>query len=98
MAGRPSRWALAHILVLVSVTVPLPFPLLLLLSFRRLFSAVGDRMSTILPHYDVPFVRISDACLKCAARGLLKILDAKITQKIATCAPSHNFVGKYLRN
>jgi len=24
--------------------------------------------------------------------------DAKLTQKIAICAPLHNFVGLYLRN
>ena len=28
----------------------------------------------------------------------LKIQDAKMTQKIAICAPSHRFVGLYLRN
>jgi len=33
-----------------------------------------------------------------AARGSLKIQDAKIMQKIAMGAPSHNFVGLYLRN
>jgi len=36
--------------------------------------------------------------MKFAASGLLKIHDAKMTQKIAICAPSHNFVGLYLRN
>jgi len=36
--------------------------------------------------------------MKCAARGWLKIQDAKMTQKIAIWAPSHNFVGLYLRN
>ena len=35
--------------------------------------------------------------LKCAARGWLKIQDAKIA-KMAICAPLHNFVGLYLRN
>ena len=29
---------------------------------------------------------------------LAETQDAKITQKIAICAPSHNFVGLYLRN
>jgi len=43
----------------------------------------------------VASVRIWNACLKCAARGSLKIQDAK---KIAISAPSHNFVGPYLRN
>jgi len=36
--------------------------------------------------------------LKFAARGWLKIHDAKVTQKIAICAQSHNFVGLCLRN
>jgi len=43
-------------------------------------------------------VRIWNAGLKCAARGSLEIQDAKMMQKIAICAPSHNFVGLYLRN
>ena len=34
----------------------------------------------------------------CAARGSLKIQDAKITPKIAICAPSHNFLGLYILN
>jgi len=34
----------------------------------------------------------------CGARGSLKIRDAKITKKIAICAPSLKFVGQYLRN
>jgi len=36
--------------------------------------------------------------LECAARGLLKLQDTKSMQKIATCTPSHNFVGLYLHN
>jgi len=43
-------------------------------------------------------VRIKNAGLKCAARGSLEIQDAKMTQKIAICAPLHNFVGLNLRN
>jgi len=35
---------------------------------------------------------------ECAACGWLKIQDAKIAQKIAICAPLHNFVWLYLRN
>jgi len=46
----------------------------------------------------VALVRIYNAGLKRAARGSLEIQDAKIRQKIAICAPSHNFVGLYLRN
>jgi len=44
--------------------------------------------------HDVALVRIYDAGLKCAARGLLEMQDPKI----AIWAPSHNFVGLYLRN
>jgi len=43
-------------------------------------------------------VRISDAGLKPAARGLLKTQDAKKLPKIAIWAPSHNFVGLYICN
>jgi len=42
-------------------------------------------------------VRISDAGLKRAARGCLEMQDAKKSPKIAIWAPSHNFVGLYLR-
>jgi len=38
------------------------------------------------------------AGLKYAARGSLEMQDPKTRQKIATWAPSHNFVGPYLRN
>jgi len=48
--------------------------------------------------HGVALVRILDAGLKRAARGLLKIQDAKKSRKIAIRAPSHNFVGLYLRN
>jgi len=48
--------------------------------------------------HGVALVRIYNAGLKCAARGSLEIQSAKMMQKIATWAPSHNFVGLYLRN
>jgi len=48
--------------------------------------------------HGVALARIYDAGLKRAARGLLKIQDAKKSPKIAIWAPSHNFVGLYLRN
>jgi len=48
--------------------------------------------------HGVALVRIYDAGLKRAARGSLMIQDAKNCQKIAIWAPSHNFVGLYLRN
>jgi len=56
LAGRPSGWALAHILVMAAlcnrcVFLPCDFYLLsFFLFFPHLISAVGDWMSTILPH------------------------------------------------
>jgi len=46
----------------------------------------------------VALVRISDAGLKRAARGSLKNTGRKKVSKIAIWAPSHNFVGLYLRH
>ena len=43
-------------------------------------------------------VRIQDAGPKRAACGSLKTQDAKKSPKIAIWAPSHDFVGLYLRN
>ena len=48
--------------------------------------------------HGVALVRIWDAGLKRAARGSLKIQDAKKSPKIAIWAPSHKFIGLYLRN
>jgi len=45
-----------------------------------------------------PLVRIQDAGLKRAACRSLKTQDAKKSPKVAIRAPSHNFVGLYLRN
>jgi len=45
----------------------------------------------------VALVRIQDAGLKPAARGLLEMQYAKKSPKIAMWAPSHNFVWLYLR-
>ena len=47
--------------------------------------------------HDVALVRIWNACLKCAALSSLEIQDAKTTQKIAICTPSHKFLELYLR-
>ena len=67
--------------------------------FSRLISAAAHWMSTILRHiYGVALVRIENAGLKRAARGSLEMQDSKNCQKLAICAPSHNFVGLYLRN
>ena len=46
----------------------------------------------------VALIRISDAGLKPAVCGSLKTQDAKKSPKIAIWAPSHNYVGLYLRN
>jgi len=48
--------------------------------------------------HGVALVRTSNAGLKCAARGSLEMQDPKNRQKFAIWAPSHNFVGLYLRN
>jgi len=48
--------------------------------------------------HGVAVVRIQNVGLKCAARGSLAMQDRKNCQKLAVWAPSHNFVGLYLRN
>jgi len=48
--------------------------------------------------HGVALGRISDAGLKHAARGSVKIQNAKKSPKISILAPSHNFVGLYLCN
>ena len=48
--------------------------------------------------HGVALLRIQNAGLKCAARGSLQIQDAKKSPKIGISAPSHTFVGPYLRN
>jgi len=53
----------------------------------------GRRVDVYHATHDVVLVRIWNVGLKCAARGSLKM-----TQKFAICAPSHKFVGLYLRN
>ena len=83
-AGRSLRWALAHISTSFFLSSPN-------LSRRRL-----DVYHTST--HGVALARISHAGLKRGARGSLKIQDAKKSQKIAIWAPSHNFVGLYLRN
>jgi len=45
----------------------------------------------------VALVQIYNVGLKRVARGSLKIQHAKNRQKVAIWAPSHNFVGLYLR-
>ena len=78
-------------------------PWFLLLSFflSSFFLAYSQPLQIgCLPYstLGVALVQISDAGLKRAARGSVKIQDAKTCQKFAICAPSRNFVGLYLRN
>jgi len=48
--------------------------------------------------HGVALVRIYNAGLKYAASGSLEMQDTKNGQKFAVWAPSHKFVGLYLRN
>jgi len=48
--------------------------------------------------HGVALAQIQNAGLKPAARGSLKTQDAKKSPQIAILAPSHKFVGLYLRN
>jgi len=59
--------------------------------FSRLISAVGNWMSTILPH-----MICNLKCMLHAARW--KYRTQKLCKTIAIGAPSHNFFGLYLRN
>ena len=65
---------------------------LVLLFFPRLISAAADSMSTILLHMVWPYSANQNENVLCAARWICR------TQKIAIWAPSHNFIGLYLRN
>jgi len=63
--------------------------------FPRLISVAADWMSTILPHMEME-VQIYNACRSemCCTR----LAGNTGRKKIAIFAPSHNFVGLYLRN
>ena len=84
--GRPSGWALAHILVL--------------LSFFSSPNLSGRPYIGCLPYFH-KWCGLS-ANLRCRSEtrctGLAEIQDAKKSPKIAIWAPSHNFVGPYLCN
>ena len=83
------------------IFLPCDFYLLLLSSSFFLSSPnlSGRRLDIYrISAHGVALVRIQNACLKPAARGSLKIQDAKMTQKIAIWASSHKFVELYLRN
>ena len=76
-------------------TFALWFLLSIFFSLRNLSRRRLDVCHTFT--HGVVLVRISEADLKRAAYGSLQIQDAKKSPKIAIWAPSHNFVGLYLR-
>jgi len=75
---------------------------ILVLSISLLFSSPNlSRRKLDVYHtstHGVALVRIEDAGLKHAARGSLKVQDAKKWQKFPIWAPLQNFVGLCLRN
>ena len=74
------------------------FLLLSFFFFPRLISAVADWMSTILPHVWCGLnANLECRCETCCTR-LAENTGRKKSPKIAIWAPSHNFVGLYLRN
>jgi len=83
-----------HCISTAAVTISLSYFFFLLFSSPILSGRKLDVYHTST--HDVVLVQIYNASLKCAARGLMKIQDAKVTQKIAICAPLHKFVGLYI--
>ena len=65
--------------------------------FPRLISAVAEWMSTILRHMMWPSANIECRSKMCCTR-LAGNAGPKNRQNFAICAPSHNFIGLYLRN
>ena len=85
---RPSRWALAHILVLSSI-----FFIFLV------FSVVADCMSTNFHTWCGLSTNLRcrfERCCTWLAENTVGL--RKMCKKVATSAPSHKFVGLYLRN
>jgi len=72
------------------------FFLLLFYSSPNLCGRILDVYCTST--HGVALVRIYNAGLKCAARGLLEMQYPKNRKKIAIWATLHYFVGLYLRN
>jgi len=112
-AGRPSLWALAHILVYpcgfyLSSSFLWPpcvadadiiFSSCGFLSFFFFSSPNVSRCRLDVYHICTHGVAlVQNAGLKCAARGSLKVEDAKNRQKFAIWVPSYNFVGLCLCN
>jgi len=102
--GRPLYFAVVvsfflwplHVIGQVTIFLPCGFDLSFFF-FPRLISAVGDWMSTILPHMVWPYCKFRMHVWNCCAL-LGENTARKKSPKIAICAPSHNFVGLYLRN
>ena len=101
----PKRLVAARLLWLpIVVGRPLYFAAVIsIFRFSSFFSSSPNLSGRRLDVYhtstrDVALVQIKNARQKSAARGSLKCRTQKSCTKIATCAPSHNFVGLYLRN
>jgi len=75
------------------------FAVWFLLSFFSWPNLSGRRLDVYhTSSHGVALVYIYNAGLKRAARGSLEMQDPINRQKVAIWAPSHNFVGLYLRN
>ena len=66
--------------------------------FLAIFSAVGDWMSTILPHMMWRLSANLEYMPEMFCTQLAENVRRKNYAKIAICAPLHNFVALYLRN
>jgi len=81
-------------LVIIIIMATLWFLLLYLLFFPRLISAATDWMSTILPQWCGLSANLGCRSKACCTR----LTENTGCKKFTICAPSHNFVGLYLRN
>ena len=97
-----NKWAARLIMDALSNTEAIIFSssgFFLLLSFFSLPNLSSRRLDVYhTSTHGVARVQIQNAGLKCAVPGSLEMQDAKNSQKFAIWAPSHNFVGLYLRN
>ena len=105
-AGRPSLWALAHILVMAALwnrAGHYIFALWFLsFSFFCLFSSPnlsGRRLDAYhTSTHGVTLVQISNACVKCAACSLLEIQDAFVICHFGTIAQLCRAISSQLRH
>jgi len=72
--------------------------LFFLLFFPCLISAVADWMFAILPHMVWPWCEFRMQVWNVLHAARCTYRTQKNCQKVAIWAPSHNFVGLYLRN